>query len=128
MRFFNLFRSAFFLFILSFWAGFPTVSQAQSTPVFGNEWINYSQTYYKVKVVTTGMHRLTYNDLAAAGISNVDPQKFQLFRRGREVAIYVNGQSDGALNSGDYIDFYGERNDGTLDSTLYRNHDFQLSK
>ncbi|MBK0404587.1 hypothetical protein I5M27_16445 [Adhaeribacter sp. BT258] len=126
MRFFYLFRSVFFLSVFTFLIGFPTVLKAQ-TPVYGNEWINYSQPYYKIKVVSTGMHRLTYNDLVAAGISNVNPQKFQIFRRGQEVAIYVNGQSDGTLNSGDYIDFYGQKNDGKLDNALYRNTSYQLS-
>ncbi len=97
-------------------------------PVYGNEWINYGQTYYKIKVLNSGMHRLTYNDLAAAGISNVNPQKFQLFRRGRELAVYVNGQSDGILNAGDYIDFYGQRNDGQTDTELYASPANQVHK
>lgn len=103
-------------------------SQAQTSPVYGNEWINYNQQYYKIKVLNTGMHRLTYNDLVAAGISNVNPQKFQLFRRGREVAIYVNGQADGALNAGDYIDFFGQKNDGELDTELYSSPVNQIHK
>lgn len=119
MRLNYTFRNATYLFLLTFLSVFATVSvQAQK---YGNEWINYAQPYYKIKVVKNGMHRLTYNDLAAAGISNVNPEKFQVFRRGKELAIYVNGQADQTLNAGDYIDFYGQANDGVLDSSFYRN-------
>src|SRR6187401_3102647 len=109
-----LFYSCLLCFFLTGFAG-----KAQTATVYGNEWINYGQPYYKIKVVNNGMHRLTYNDLVAAGISNVNPQKFQVFRRGREIAIFVNGQSDGVLNAGDYIDFYGKRNDGETDVDFY---------
>ncbi|KAA9332643.1 putative type IX secretion system sortase PorU2 [Adhaeribacter soli] len=121
MRLIHTFRNVFFLFLLSFLGVFATVSGQAQTLTYGNEWINYGQQYYKIKVVKNGMHRLTYNDLTAAGITNVNPEKFQIFRRGREVAIYVNGQADQTLNAGDYIDFYGQRNDGKLDSSFFRN-------
>jgi hypothetical protein len=112
-------RNSFFLILFAFLGYVPTVS-GQTTPVYGNEWINYSQTYYKVKVVKTGMHRLTYADLTSAGVSGVNPEKFQLFRRGQEVAVYVNGQADHVFNAGDYIEFYGEKNDGKMDVPTYK--------
>ncbi|QHL87007.1 hypothetical protein GU926_05980 [Nibribacter ruber] len=87
---------------------------------YGNEWINYSQKYYKIQVPATGIYRLDQSYLQAAGISGVDPRKFQLFRRGQEVAIHVAGESDGSLDNGDYIEFYGEQNDGALDRELYQ--------
>src|SRR5688572_5078300 len=128
MRSFFSFRNLFFYSCLLcfFLTGFA--SNAQTTPVYGNEWINYNQPFYKIKVASNGMHRLTYTDLVAAGISNVNPQKFQLFRRGRELAIYVNGQADGVLNAGDYIDFYGKRNDGETDVDFYSNPANQVHK
>ncbi|QMU27920.1 putative type IX secretion system sortase PorU2 [Adhaeribacter radiodurans] len=88
---------------------------------YGNEWINYGQAYYKIKVAKTGIYRLDQAYLANAGLSNVNPQNLQLWRRGREVAIYVQGQEDGVLNPGDYLEFYGQRNDGQLDREFYKN-------
>ncbi|PSR53302.1 hypothetical protein AHMF7605_07040 [Adhaeribacter arboris] len=88
---------------------------------YGNEWINYAQTYYKIKITKTGIYRLDQAYLANAGLSNVNPQNLQLWRRGREVAVYVAGQEDGAINPGDYLEFYGERNNGELDRELYKN-------
>ncbi|MCX2740147.1 C25 family cysteine peptidase [Pontibacter anaerobius] len=50
----------------------------------------------------------------------------QLFRRGKEVAIYVAGEADGRLDAQDYMEFYGERNDGVLDQELYKNPAHQV--
>jgi Peptidase family C25 len=87
---------------------------------FGNEWIQYDQTYYRIPVVQKGIYRLSFQDLKAAGlIQNINPQTFQLFRRGQEIAIRVGGESDKIWNETDFIEFYGESNDGTLDSALY---------
>ncbi len=97
--------------------GFSIALKAQ----VGNEWINYSQDYYKIAVAKTGLYRLSESDLLAAGfpISSTDPRNIQLFHRGIQQAIYIEGQSDGIFHSSDYIEFYGKKNDGTLDTELY---------
>jgi hypothetical protein len=88
----------------------------------GNEWIQYNQQYFKIPVAKDGFYKLTAANLQAAGVSgSVDPRTFQLFHRGTEHAIHVEGQSDGQLNASDYIEFYGQRNDGTQDTKLYKN-------
>jgi hypothetical protein len=88
----------------------------------GNEWIQYNQQYFKIPVAKDGFYRLTAANLQAAGVSgSVDPRTIQLFHRGTEHAIHVEGQSDGQLHSSDYIEFYGQRNDGTQDTGLYKN-------
>ena len=88
---------------------------------FGNEWINDGQQYYKIKIGEEGVYRLTYDDLQQAGfpVTSVDPRRMQLFFRGQEQAILVNGQQDARLDAQDYLLFYGERNDGTQDTELY---------
>ncbi|MGV3538638.1 MAG: C25 family cysteine peptidase, partial [Rufibacter sp.] len=94
---------------------------------YGNEWINFSQKYYKIKVPATGLYRLDRNYLLAAGITGVDPQTLKLYRRGKEVAIHVTGQADGSLDAGDYLEFYGEKNDGALDVELYKDPSLQIN-
>ena len=85
-----------------------------------DNWINPAQTYFKIPTVQNGMYRLKAEDLKKAGLpGNVNPQAFQLFHRGEEVSIFVQGEADGAFDTGDYVEFYGTRNDGTLDSALY---------
>ncbi len=95
---------------------------ARSQP-FGNEWINYSQQYYKIKIAKNGIFRIDSATLALAGIplGSINPQNFQIFNNGIQQRIYVQGESDGVFNSGDFIEFYGEKNDGKLDSLLYKN-------
>lgn len=86
-----------------------------------NAWINYSQTYYKIPVANDGIYRLTYTDLQAAGLplGSIDPRRFNLYHRGVEQAIIVTGQDDAVFDPPDVIEFYGRRNDGTLDTDLY---------
>jgi hypothetical protein len=93
---------------------------------YGNEWISYSQQYYKIKVAQNGVYRIDSATLAAAGInlSAIDPHHFQLFNKGTEQKIYISGEADNVFNAGDYIEFYGEKNDGTLDAKLYKNTSF----
>ncbi|GAB3251429.1 hypothetical protein GCM10027347_09860 [Larkinella harenae] len=90
--------------------------------LFGNEWINYEQSYYRIPVSESGLYRLTARELQQAGIvlSSIDPLSLQLFRRGVEQAIYVAGESDQRFDAEDYLEFIGERNDGQQDSVLYR--------
>ena len=87
----------------------------------GNQWIDFNQAYFKIKTAKDGMCRITYDGLLAAGfpVGSVDPRKIQLFHRGNEQAIFILGQEDARINPGDYIEFYGQRNDGTSDVPLY---------
>ncbi|GAB4092468.1 putative type IX secretion system sortase PorU2 [Flaviaesturariibacter terrae] len=91
-----------------------------------NEWIDYSKTYYKFKVGATGLYRIPQATLQAAGLGAAPAQGFQLWRNGREVPLYTTVTS-GTLGASDYIEFWGEMNDGAPDSLLYREHDYQLA-
>lgn len=91
-----------------------------------NSWIDYSKTYYKFKVGKDSLYRITQPTLSAIGLQNVPAQNFQLFRNGKEVRIYTSLAS-GPLASNDYIEFWGEANDGKPDNNLYRNTDYQLN-
>ncbi len=103
-----------FLFFLS------SMVFAQQVP-----WYSYDQTYYKIPTSVDGIHRISAQTLASSGISIIDlnPAAIRLFHRGKEVAIHVQGGEDGRFDSGDYIDFFGLRNDATLDRLLYSDFD-----
>ncbi len=96
------------------------VVNAQSR--FGNEWIRTGQKYLKFSVDQAGIHRVSYHDIKAADalFLQTNPNNWQLFFRGQEVAIRVVGQEDGVFDAQDYIEFYGEGNNGAQDSLLYR--------
>ncbi|QIX60329.1 hypothetical protein HER32_03660 [Hymenobacter sp. BT18] len=86
---------------------------------YGNEWIVSGQPYYKIRIARDGIYRLDNDYLTKAGISGVKPEEFQLWRRGKEVPIYVGG-SQTTLDATTFIEFFGQRNDGQLDRPLYK--------
>lgn len=110
-----------FLLLLLIAAGLN--AQAQS---YNNEWINYSRTYYKFKLGTTGLCRISQPTLAGLGIGNTPAEQFQLWRNGQQVPLYTTVQT-GAMGATDYIEFYGEMNDGKPDKDLYKDPDFQMN-
>lgn len=88
---------------------------------YGNSWINYSQQYYKFKVAQTGIYRIDSTTLANAGIplTTLNPKNIQIFSRGIEIPIYIEGEGDNIFNSIDFIEFYGEKNDGWNEAQFY---------
>ncbi len=90
---------------------------------YNNEWIDYTKTYYKFKVGSTGLYRIPESLLAAKGMAGVTAQNFQLFRNGQEVPIYTS--TNGMLGGSDYIEFWGQINDGVPDKPLYRSAAYQ---
>jgi hypothetical protein len=107
--------------------GLLLFSLGLSAQPYNNEWINFSNTYYKFKVGQTGVYRIPQAVLAAAGIGSVPVQNYQLFRNGQEVPIYTSASS-GTLGPSDYIEFWGQINDGTPDAPLYYNPAYQHTK
>jgi hypothetical protein len=91
---------------------------------YGNEWIDYSQKYYKFSVTQTGLHRIDYNTLVAAGIpvSTIPTETFQIFGRENEVPLYLFDNNDNSFDPGDYFVFAAKRNDGWMDSVICLNH------
>jgi hypothetical protein len=91
----------------------------------GNQWINYSQKYFKIKISKDGIYRISYSVLDSAlqktgdNITAIDPRNIQLFGRGTEQYIFIQGENDGSFDSSDFIEFYAEKNDGWFDSLLY---------
>jgi hypothetical protein len=94
--------------------------------VYNNEWIDYSKTYYKFKVGATGLYRITQATLSSIGLDNTPAENFQLWRNGREISLYTSVPA-GILGGSDYIEFWGEMNDGKADKELYVNPDYQLN-
>lgn len=94
---------------------------------YGNEWINYSQQYFKIKVWQDGIHRVDRQSLLFAGIpvTSIDPRKIQLYHNGIQQYIHIEGEGDGSFDAGDFIEFMGNKNDGTQDASLYADPNWQ---
>jgi hypothetical protein len=111
------------IFVLLFISG--------KTQTSANSWIDYSNDryYLAIKVSTDELFRIPQSSLnvALSGIgvdlSDIDPRSLQLFGRGQEQYIHVQGEEDGSLDPTDYIEFYGQRNDGWADEVLYPSSD-----
>ena len=112
-----------FLFFLVFFS-------SEAVAQIGNEWIDFSQSYFRIPTAKDGIYRLGFAELQAAGfpVSAIDPKNIQLFHRGVQQSIYVAGENDAKFDAVDYIEFYGEKNDGTLDAGLYPTASFQPHK
>jgi hypothetical protein len=90
-----------------------------------NSWIVPTQKYLKITVIEDGIYKITGEGIAKSGwdLSSVNPEKLQLFYRGQEVAIKINTENESSFKSTDSFLFYGQKNDGSRDSLLYRNAD-----
>lgn len=99
------------------------LTQSGYAQTYGNEWINYSQSYYRIPIVRDGVYRITYNNLVSAGISTsaFDARQLQIIHEGEEQYIFVYGENDGVFGPGDYIEFLGYKNDGSVDAAIYNN-------
>lgn len=106
----------FILSIFTFFVAFNSFSQT-----YGNEWIEYNQTYYRFEVAQTGIYKIDYNTLVNAGVpvTSFSTKNMQLFGQQKEQPIYVVDGNDQSFDQGDYFLFYAKKNDGWLDSTLY---------
>ena len=84
-----------------------------SDTLYGNEWINFDQTYFKIMIAEDGMYRISKATLDGVGISlnTIEGKEFQLFYMGEEAPIYVSTSS--FFGDNDYIEFYG----ATIDHT-----------
>ncbi|HVG16751.1 MAG TPA: C25 family cysteine peptidase [Chitinophagaceae bacterium] len=99
------------------------VAKSQS---YNNEWIDHSKTYYKFKIGKTGVFRINQPSLLAASINVTAAEDFQVWRNGVQIPIYTSVVT-GSLSASDYIEFWGEMNDGKADKGLYRDPEFQLN-
>ncbi len=114
-----------FLLVLSV---FPASAQVPA----GNDWVlqHLQQDFWKFPVYRTGIHRIDSATLAQAGIfakPGFDPRKLQVFHNGKEIPVYVEGESDGIFNATDYLEFFGRKNDGTLDKGFFQDSVYQVN-
>lgn len=93
---------------------------------YHNEWIVSGKTYYKFKIGVDGLYRITSGSLLSAGLTGATGSNVQLWRNGVQVPIYSN--TTGSLGVGDYIEFWGEHNDGSVDAQLFKQPGDQLNK
>lgn len=93
---------------------------------YNNGWIDYSKTYYKFNVGSEGLYRISYNTLQANGLASINADHFQLWRNGQEVPLFTS-VSNRSFDASDFIEFFGQINDGKIDAQLYSRPGLQLA-
>jgi hypothetical protein len=109
------------LFSLLFLVVYTTI-----TAQLNNSWIDYSKTYYKFKIANDNICKISQATLASAGLATINADHFQLWRNGQEVRLFTS-VSGASFSAEDYIEFWGEMNDGKPDAQLYKKPEFQLA-
>ncbi|OWY23793.1 hypothetical protein C7N43_13420 [Sphingobacteriales bacterium UPWRP_1] len=103
---------------------FATVVSTSAQTNYGNEWIDYTQPHYKIKVVNQSLYRIPYSVLEANGLP-MNGSQLKMFCMGQEVPLYVS--NSGEMGPNDYVEFYGVPNDGSYDTRLFDKQKWQLN-
>ena len=98
-------RNLFFITFLS------QTLVALSQP-YNNNWINYNQSYFKFKISENGLYSIDSLTLFNSGIpiGSIDPRNIQIFAKGVEIPLYIEGEGDGIFDNSDKIIFYALKN------------------
>ncbi len=118
-----LYFSLLLLFVSFGFGSFGQVIQAQS---YDNEWIDFNKSYFKFYIEDDGVYRIAQSALLQAGIP-LQADGIKIFNNGAEIPIFVKSQGDGSLGVSDYIEFYATENDGSFDTQLFLDEDWQIS-
>ncbi|MBR9921811.1 MAG: hypothetical protein GYB31_13305 [Bacteroidetes bacterium] len=116
------FPYSLFLFLFLLWSASANAQMyvGQDT-LYGNEWIDFDQSYFKFGLADDGIYRLTYDQLDDVIPAGVQADQIRLYRLGEEIPIYTT--TEGTLQAGDYIEFAGRRNRTELDQHLFKIND-----
>ncbi|MCC6371391.1 MAG: hypothetical protein IT236_10330, partial [Bacteroidia bacterium] len=96
------------------------LSLALHAQKYGNEWIRHTQQYFKFPLSKEGVYKIDSTTLSNYfNLSTVNPKNFQLFIKGKEQWLYVKGEADNKMNTGDYLEFFYEGRPGDVDSLIY---------
>lgn len=102
-----------------------TLLAATAFAQLNNSWIDYSKTYYRFTLAKDTLTRINQPVLAAAGLANVPAEQFQLWRNGKQVRIFTSVPT-GIMGAADFMEFWGEMNDGKPDNNLYKTPGTQM--
>lgn len=95
-----------------------SLSGISQTYDIGNQWYNPGLTYKKLLVWKDGIYRVTASDI---NLSGVNPVYLHLIYRGVEVPIFVSNSGNVTeFDGSDFFEFFGRKNNGFIDSLLYR--------
>ncbi len=79
-----------------------------------DSWIDYTKKHIKIGTAEDGIYRVDKSDIEKLGVTvaSINPKTFRLILNGKEIPIFVRGESDLSFDSNDYVEFVGTRNMG----------------
>ncbi len=94
--------------------------------LYGNEWINFNQSYFKIMLAEDGIYRIPFQALSDAGVpvNSVPGAQFQLFHNGEEIPLHIS--NDGTFGTADYLEFFGKKNTSELDKHLFKDAEAEM--
>lgn len=115
--------------LLALFIVFYSYSVSAQEP-FGNEWIDVNQNYYAIPIAEDGIYQVSGQFLIDNGvdITSFSSSEIQLWYRGKELSILVEDGGDNTFDPVDRFLFYGKKNDGEIDSSLYLDPSLQAHK
>ncbi|HTY08471.1 MAG TPA: type IX secretion system sortase PorU [Candidatus Edwardsbacteria bacterium] len=117
-------------------------ARPQPPPAKGTDPFAAAPVWYKLAVAQDGIYKLSYNDLKLNGIDPaiIDPRTIKVFTGGSrafpkrysgqypdsmyQIALTVQGESDGAFDPGDYVLFYGRGMNGWEQNQALPKHQY----
>lgn len=107
-----------FLFSITYAPLMAQMWNGQDT-LYGNEWIQYDQPYYKIPIAKDGIYQLAFSSLQSAGLplESIPASQFQLFYRGEEIPLYTT--TNEVMTDGDFLEFHAFQNRGEVDQYLF---------
>jgi len=99
----------------------PLSGWAQTFLPLANDWLVEGQPYRRMAFLGEGVYRVS---AAEAQLSSPNVANLRLYHRGTEQPIHVEDVNGNNVFDGtDFLEFVGERQDGTDDAALYRDKD-----
>lgn len=115
-----------FVFILTGVISLSAQKIINGQVVHGNEWIDYSKTYYKINLTEDGIYKVSKAELESIGFpTNTPMSDYKLMHLGTEVAISTS--TDGVPSNNDYFIFYGKKNRSEVDKFVYKEDNMMLN-
>ncbi len=113
--------------LLLFWANYLKAQIINGADtLYGNEWIKYDQSYFKILVAEDGVYRISWQALSDAGVpvGQIEGDRYRLFHNGEEVPLYLS--AEGLPGADDFLEFYGKKNASEFDRYLFKDPDKEM--
>jgi len=123
LRLFALLVNLLFIVISLSAQNTQNTTNTQAQKIYHNEWIDFEQTYYKIKVHKEGIYRIPKSVLENKQIATKG-SAYKMIFAGKEIPIYVSNEN--TFTDDDFIEFYGNKLNGDFDTQLFKSYDHQL--